>query len=487
MNWEVPAKARQPTINGEDKKGKAIRDKNVKGKTTKAIKKATAYLIIVAAFVLAGAITQQAQAEETAPIDVPEIINLLECIETNDGTATAVVGDWFEFDSNDVKAIPQLSGITKFSCCLEEKDTGIRTEDFAFTGKKLLRFWYEISKKDIGKTYRLIIKPEETSQPEYAGGYFEVLKCRDRGTVIMDFSSRDGIYLDEEEETNENFDRFAFVYGLGAFVFSKEVVWGYDGEDEDIGSPILDLDRDGLYDIGYYFFDGDSASRVYFLRTARNLTGTYTLTFGDKEYPYLDKLVDEYPDGPLNYYSTIKFIFPPAESLKKRTQISSIADKAYTGKTIKPSPAVKIYGDKLVKGVHYTVTYKNNRNVGKATVIVKGKKVYKGTLKKTFKILPKGTTLSSLKKGSKSMTVKWNKQAAKMSKSHITGYQIRYATKSSMASAKKVLIKGYTKTSKKITGLKSGKKYYVQVRTYKTVKGVKYYSKWSAKKSVKAN
>ena len=74
-----------------------------------------------------------------------------------------------------------------------------------------------------------------------------------------------------------------------------------------------------------------------------------------------------------------------------------------------------------------------------------------------------------------------------MSTSRITGYQIRYATKSSMASAKKVLVKGYAKKSKKITGLKSGKKYYVQVRTYKTVKGVKYYSKWSTKKSVKVN
>ena len=36
-----------------------------------------------------------------------------------------------------------------------------------------------------------------------------------------------------------------------------------------------------------------------------------------------------------------------------------------------------------------------------------------------------------------------------------------------------------------IKKLKAKKKYYVQVRTYKTVSGKKYYSKWSKKKTVK--
>ena len=39
--------------------------------------------------------------------------------------------------------------------------------------------------------------------------------------------------------------------------------------------------------------------------------------------------------------------------------------------------------------------------------------------------------------------------------------------------------------SKKITGLKGGKKYYVQIRTYTVVNGTKVYSDWSAVKSVK--
>ena len=39
--------------------------------------------------------------------------------------------------------------------------------------------------------------------------------------------------------------------------------------------------------------------------------------------------------------------------------------------------------------------------------------------------------------------------------------------------------------SKKVKKLKSGKKYYVKIRTYKTIKGKKYYSKWSKVKSIK--
>ena len=80
--------------------------------------------------------------------------------------------------------------------------------------------------------------------------------------------------------------------------------------------------------------------------------------------------------------------------------------------------------------------------------------------------------------------MKWKRQSAKMATSRITGYQIRYSTSSKMTSAKTKTVKGYKYTSKKVTRLKAKTKYYVQVRTYKTVSGKKYYSGWSSKKSV---
>jgi len=67
----------------------------------------------------------------------------------------------------------------------------------------------------------------------------------------------------------------------------------------------------------------------------------------------------------------------------------------------------------------------------------------------------------------------------------MTGYQIRYSTSSKMTKAKAVTVKNTSATSKTIKKLSAKKKYYVQIRTYKTVKGVKYYSSWSKAKAVK--
>ncbi|MBQ6386379.1 MAG: fibronectin type III domain-containing protein [Lachnospiraceae bacterium] len=67
----------------------------------------------------------------------------------------------------------------------------------------------------------------------------------------------------------------------------------------------------------------------------------------------------------------------------------------------------------------------------------------------------------------------------------ITGYQIQYGRKSSFRGAKNVTIKKVKTVSRVLGGLKKGRKYYVRIRTYKTVGGKKYYSAWSAKKKVK--
>lgn len=161
-----------------------------------------------------------------------------------------------------------------------------------------------------------------------------------------------------------------------------------------------------------------------------------------------------------------------------------LKDKTYTGANLTQALSVKFNGMTLEKGKDYSVAYSSNKNVGKAKVTVTGLGDYTGTVSETFKINPKGTSVFRLTAAQKGFTVKWKKQTAKMSTSRITGYQIRYSTKSSMKSAKTVTISGYSKYSKKVAKLKAKKKYYVQVRTYKTVSGIKYYSSWSAKKTV---
>ena len=87
--------------------------------------------------------------------------------------------------------------------------------------------------------------------------------------------------------------------------------------------------------------------------------------------------------------------------------------------------------------------------------------------------------VSSLKRNSSTaITVKWKKN------DKATGYEIRCSTSSSMTNPKSVKIKSKNTVSKKITGLQKNKTYYIQVRTYKTYDGVKYYSAWSTKKAI---
>ena len=153
----------------------------------------------------------------------------------------------------------------------------------------------------------------------------------------------------------------------------------------------------------------------------------------------------------------------------------------YNGSVKTPTVTVKdSEGNKLEKNVDYTVSYASGRKkVGKYTVKITFKGNYSGTVSKTFKIIPKTTKLTSLTKATKAFTAKWSKQSTQ-----VTGYQIQYARNKSFSGASLKTVTSYKTTSLKVTGLKAKTKYYVRVRTYKTVNGVKYYSNWSAYKTV---
>ena len=156
----------------------------------------------------------------------------------------------------------------------------------------------------------------------------------------------------------------------------------------------------------------------------------------------------------------------------------------YNGKVQKPTVTVKDSAGKQLKSVtDYTVTYpKGRKAVGRYGVQVKLQGRYKGTRTVYFTIQPKGTTVSKVTAGKKKITVTWKKQSTQT-----TGYQIQYSTASNFKNAKTVTVGKNSTTKKTITGLKSGKKYYVRVRTYKTVKSgnksTKYYSAWSKSKN----
>ena len=175
----------------------------------------------------------------------------------------------------------------------------------------------------------------------------------------------------------------------------------------------------------------------------------------------------------------------PRTSLKG-AMVTGLKNAVYTGKAVLQKPVVTLGGKKLAQGTDYQVSYKNNLNTGKAVMTITGVGKYKDSISKTFKINPKGTSVSKVTAGKNAFIVKWKKQSTKMSKARITGYQIQYSTNSKFKSGNKtVTSNGYSKVSQKISGLKGKKKYYVRVRTYMTVGGKKYYSAWSKTKAVR--
>ncbi|MDO4745114.1 MAG: fibronectin type III domain-containing protein [Bacillota bacterium] len=192
-----------------------------------------------------------------------------------------------------------------------------------------------------------------------------------------------------------------------------------------------------------------------------------------------------------NDYEGTKELTLTIDPAKLTSAALSYSAYTYNGKAKTPTVTVKAgtltaASKRTTDSTNVDLTYaKGRKNVGSYKVTVKGRGNYTGTVTKTFKINPKGTSISKLTKGKKSFTVKWKKQSGKMATSRITGYQYRYSTSSKMTNAKIKTVKGYSKISAKRTGLKAKKKYYVQVRTYKKVGSTTYYSTWSKVKSVK--
>ena len=175
-------------------------------------------------------------------------------------------------------------------------------------------------------------------------------------------------------------------------------------------------------------------------------------------------------------------------SIAKISTVSlSAVNYTYNGGVKTPSVTVKdSKGTKLSNGRDYTVTYPSGRkNVGRYSVKIRFKGNYSGTKTLTYNINPKGTSMSKVTAAKKGFKAKWKKQSTQT-----TGYQLQYSTSSKFKKGTKTVnISKNKTTSKSVKKLYAKKKYYVRVRTYKTVKfggkNIKLYSGWSKAKAVK--
>ena len=69
-----------------------------------------------------------------------------------------------------------------------------------------------------------------------------------------------------------------------------------------------------------------------------------------------------------------------------KTKISALKTGAFTGKPLTQALTITYGGKKLVNGRDYTLTWENNKNIGTASVTIKGKGKYNGSVTKKFRI-----------------------------------------------------------------------------------------------------
>ena len=232
------------------------------------------------------------------------------------------------------------------------------------------------------------------------------------------------------------------------------------------------------YDVEYSVNANMSGAVSKHLTANKPDTLTVSGLSGDKTY-YVRVRSYTNVNGKVYYgaWSDVKSIKTANNDITKAT-VSGIFTKAFTGKAITQNVTVKVGNTVLKNGTDYTVSYSNNKKVGKATVKITGKGKYGGVITKTFKINPAKQQIQKLTAKSKAFFVDWAQKGS------ATGYEIQYATNSKFTGAKKVTITNNKTDKITVSKLSGNKKYYVRVRSYTTVGGTKYYGSWSAVKNV---
>ncbi len=128
------------------------------------------------------------------------------------------------------------------------------------------------------------------------------------------------------------------------------------------------------------FVNGETAQKLK--------SGSLTREAGESVGSYAIKL------GSLSFGSNYEIKYTGAKLTIQKSGLTakmvtlSYTKTAYTGEALKPTVTVKDEKTTLKQGTHYTVSYKNNTDIGTATVTVKGTGAYSGTINKNFTITP---------------------------------------------------------------------------------------------------
>lgn len=178
-----------------------------------------------------------------------------------------------------------------------------------------------------------------------------------------------------------------------------------------------------------------------------------------------------------NYKGTVNISYQIVKKSVKKLTCEYDKTKSYTGKKRTIRLSLKNGSVKLKNNRDYTIEYKHNVGIGKASVIIRGKGNYKGKRTLHFAIVPKKPKI-------KKITVKNKRFRLSMAPNRMAkGYYVYVSTVKSFAKAKTWQY-STTGTGFGVHRLKKGT-YYVRVKAYTSVKGKIYVSAYSKKKTIK--
>lgn len=322
----------------------------------------------------------------------------------------------------------ELDAIRKFAANVKEEDD-VTTIDGAAAIKGAAGLTYKVTKEDIG--YRLICQVKAKKYSGYRAKYVPENTAMYRTVII-----RVKVPVKKKALTKK------MICLKKKYAYEGKAIKG--NETVKDGKEVLDSGKD--YKASY--------------QNNKNL-GKATITI---------KGIGNYKGTKKVSYTIVKRSVRSATCHYKKT-------RSYTGRWVKPNVTLKVGKVKLKKNRDYTLVYRNNLQIGKASVVIRGMGNFTGKKTITFKIVPQTPKIQKLKKNKKSFVITYS--SGKM----VHGYRMEVSTASSFAAKKtqKYILNG---NRFEAFGLKKGT-YYIRVKAYYSKKGKRYESGYTSKRKIK--
>lgn len=322
----------------------------------------------------------------------------------------------------------ELDAIRKFAANVKEEDD-VTTIDGAAAIKGAAGLTYKVTKEDIG--YRLICQVKAKKYSGYRAKYVPENTAMYRMVII-----RVKVPVKKKALTKK------MIRLKKKYAYEGKAIKG--NETVKDGKEVLDSGKD--YKASY--------------QNNKNL-GKATITI---------KGIGNYKGTKKVSYTIVKRSVRSATCHYKKT-------RSYTGRWVKPNVTLKVGKVKLKKNRDYTLVYRNNLQIGKASVVIRGMGNFTGKKTITFKIVPQTPKIQKLKKNKKSFVITYS--SGKM----VHGYRMEVSTASSFAAKKtqKYILNG---NRFEAFGLKKGT-YYIRVKAYYSKKGKRYESGYTSKRKIK--